>query len=108
VAAQLPTRWNVKGPWSIAVRPEFAWDSEGRWTLADQTVKALTTTLEYKLPFKSADAILRLEHRVDRSTGPQGGFFDDYETSPGVVALTPTQHLLVFGAIFTFDGAVPR
>lgn len=108
VAAQLPTRWNLKGPWSIAVRPEVGWDSAGRWTLADQAVKAFTTTLEYKLPYKSAGAILRLEHRVDRSTGPQGGFFDDYQTSPGVVALTPTQHLLVFAAIFTWDGIAAR
>src|SRR6185295_7255128 len=34
VAAQLPIRWNVHGPWSLGVRPEFAWDSDGRWTLA--------------------------------------------------------------------------
>jgi len=67
-------------------------------------VKALTTTLEYRRSFKSAGAILRLEYRVDNSTGPQGGFFDDHEVSPGIIALTPTQHLLVFAAIFTFDG----
>jgi Putative beta-barrel porin-2, OmpL-like. bbp2 len=46
VAAQWPTRWNFTGPWSVAVRPEIAWDSHGRWTLAEQTVTALTTTLE--------------------------------------------------------------
>jgi hypothetical protein len=107
-AAQLLARWNLSGPWSIAVRPEVAWDSEGRWTLADQTVTALTTTLEYRLPYRAAAAILRLEHRVDRSTGPQGGFYDDHEASPGVIALTPTQHLLVLAAIFTFDGVVAR
>jgi len=104
IAAQLPTRWNLRGPWSVTVRPEVAWDSDGRWTLADQFVKALTTTLEYRRSFKSAGAILRLEYRVDNSTGPQGGFFDDHEVSPGIIALTPTQHLLVFAAIFTFDG----
>jgi hypothetical protein len=108
MSAQLPMRWNVQEPWSAAVRPEIAWDSDGRWTLAEQTVKALTTTLEYRLPYKSAAAILRFEHRVDNSTGPQGGFFDDHESSPGVVTLTPTQHLLTFAVIFTFDGSYAR
>jgi len=108
LAAQLPMRWKVYGPWSVAVRPEVAWDSKGRWTLAEQTVTALTSTLEYRLPYRSAGAILRLEHRVDRSTGPQGGFFDDREVSPGVIGLTPNQHLLVFGVIVTFDGALAR
>jgi hypothetical protein len=103
VAAQLPIRWNVRGPWSLAVRPEIAWDSDGRWTLAEQNVKALTTTVEYRVPYKWAGAILRFEYRVDDSRGAQGGFFDDHEVSPGVIALIPTQHLLVFGAIFTFD-----
>jgi Putative beta-barrel porin-2, OmpL-like. bbp2 len=105
MAAQLPMRWNVRRPWSVAVRPEIAWDSDGNWTLAEQTVKALTTTLEYRRPYKSAAAIVRLEYRVDHSTGPQGGFFADHEVSPGVIALTPTQHLLVFGVILTFDGS---
>jgi Putative beta-barrel porin-2, OmpL-like. bbp2 len=108
VAAQLPVRWNVRGPWSVTVRPEYAWDSDGRWTLAEQSVKALTTTLEYRAPHKWANAILRLEHRVDDSRGPGGGFFDDHEASPGVVALTPTQHLLIFGAVFTFDSPSQR
>jgi hypothetical protein len=108
VSAQLPVRWTVQGPWSIAIRPEIAWDSAGRWTGAEQTVNALTTTLEYRAPVKSANAILRLEYRVDHSTGPQGGFFDDHEISPGVVGLTPTQHLLIVAAIFTFDGAYSR
>lgn len=107
-AAQLPVRWNVQGPWSVAVRPEVAWDSDGRWTLAEQKIKALTTTLEYRLPYKWAAAILRAEYRVDNSTGAQGGFFGDHEISPGVIALRPTQHLFVFGAIFTFDAPAER
>jgi hypothetical protein len=108
MAAQLPVRWNVRGPWSVAVRPELAWDSDGRWTLAEQTVKALTATLECKAPYKWSNAILRLEYRVDNSTGRQGGFFDDFETSPGNVALRPTQHLLIFAAMFTFDSPAQR
>jgi len=108
MSAQLPIRWTMPGPWSLAVRPEIAWDSHGRWTLSEQTVKALTTTLEYRALYKWANTILRLEYRFDDSRGPQGGFFDDHEVSPGVIALTPTQHLLVFGVMFTFDSPTRR
>lgn len=107
-AVQAPMRWNVQGPWSVAVRPELAYDSHGRWTLAEQTVKAVTTTLEYRLGYRWANTILRLEHRVDNSTGAHGGFFDAYEVSAGIVALRPTQHLLVFATIFTFDSPSQR
>lgn len=104
MAAQLPMQWRVGGPWRIAVRPELAWDSSGRWTLAEQTVKAFTSTLEYRASHKSLATSIRLEHRIDHSTGPQGGFFTDREVAPGVPALTPTQHLLILGVIFRFDG----
>ncbi len=108
MSGQLPMRWNVYGPWSVTLRPEFAWDRDGRWTLAAQTVKAVTTTLEYRVPYHSANAILRLEHRFDDSRGPSGGFFKGRELHPGVFALTPGQHLLIFGAIFTFDSSFRR
>ena len=102
-AAQAPMRWILSPRWSFAVRPEVAWDSLGRWTLARQTVFAFTTTVEYKLPYKSTNTIFRLEHRFDRSTGPEGGFFRGRVVSPGVIGLVPNQHLLVFATIFTFD-----
>lgn len=102
-AAQAPMRWILNPRWSIAVRPEVARDSLGRWTLARQTVVAFTTTLEYKLPYKSSNTIFRLEHRYDRSTGPDGGSFRGRVVSPGVIGLTPGQHLLIFATIFTFD-----
>jgi hypothetical protein len=108
LAAQLSMRWNVQGPWSVAFRPEVARDTTGRWTLAEQTVTALTTTLEYRPTYKQTGLTLRLEHRVDNSTGPEGGFFDDHYASPGVIALQPTQHLIVFAAILTFDGSYAR
>lgn len=108
MAAQVPMRWSVKGQWSVAVRPEIAWDSSGRWTLSEQTVRAITTTFEYRIPYKWSSTILRLEHRFDDSRGPGGGFFDDGELSPGVVGLRPTQHLLIFGMIFTFDSPAHR
>ena len=101
-SAQLPMRWTLNPRWAVAVRPEVAWDSQGRWTLARQTVTAITTTLEYKLPYKSSNTILRLEHRYDHSTGPDGGFFRGRIVSSGVIGLTTGQHLLIFATIFTF------
>ena len=108
MSAQLPIRWTLRGPWSVSVRPEVAWDSTGRWTGHEQTVTAITTTLEYRRPYRWANAILRLEHRFDRSRGSDGGFFTDGEVSPGVVGLTPTQHLLIAGLIVTFDSPLLR
>ena len=108
VSAQLPVRWTVHGPWSLSVRPEVAWDTKGRWTTYEQSVKAITTTLEYRMPYRWANTILRLEHRFDDSRGKDGGFFTDGEVSPGVVGLKPTQQLLVFGLIFTFDSPSQR
>jgi hypothetical protein len=103
MAGQLPVHWALNNRWSVTVRPEVFWDRDGRWTLSRQTVKAITTTLEYRIPYRLANTILRLEHRYDDSRGPDGGFFRGAEVQPGVVGLTPTQHLLIFGLIFTFD-----
>src|SRR5262249_12147441 len=102
-STQLPIRWQLNPRSAVAFRPEVAWDSRGRWTLARQTVVAFTSTVEYKLPFKFTNTIFRLEHRYDRSTGPDGGFFRGREVAPGVIGLTPGQHLLIFATIFTFD-----
>ena len=79
------------------------WDRDGRLTGFAQTVKANTTTLEYRVPFRDFWIILRPEHRIDDSRGPAGGFFRGAEVAPGVVGLTPTQNLLSFGIIVTFD-----
>lgn len=103
MASQLPIHWTINKRWSATVRPEVFWDRDGRWTLSRQTVKAVTTTLEYRIPYKETNTILRVEHRWDDSGGPDGGFFRGGEVLPGVLGLTPTQHLLTFGLIFTFD-----
>ncbi|TAJ23101.1 MAG: porin [Nitrospirae bacterium] len=97
------TRWHIAGPWAIAVRPEFYWDRNGRWTGSQQLVKAVATTLEYKAPYRWTNVTLRLEHRYDDSTGKQAGFFTGSEISPGVIRLTPGQHLLILGLLWTFD-----
>lgn len=98
MAAQVPMQWQLGGPWRVSVRPEVAWDSTGRWTLAEQTVKAITGTLEYRPTRKYGNTSLRLEYRVDNSTGPQGGFYTERED-----ALTSTQHLLIAAVIVRFD-----
>ena len=85
------------------VRPEFCWDRGGRWTGSPQLVKALTSTIEYRIPYRPTTTILRLEYGYDDSRGKGGGFFSGAEIEPGVVALTPTQHLLIFALIWTFD-----
>jgi hypothetical protein len=97
------TRWNVSGPWSLAVRPEFYWDRNGRWTGNEQFVKAVTSTVEYKLPLAQTTSLFRLEYRFDESTGAQGGFFKRGDVSPGVPGLTASQHLLMLSIILAFD-----
>jgi hypothetical protein len=104
-AAQLPVHWTLDRHWSVTLRPEFYWDRDGRLTGFEQTIKAVATTLEYRIPYRQAQAIMRLEHRYDDSRGPRGGFFNDGEVSPGVVGLKPTQHLLTFGLILTFESS---
>jgi hypothetical protein len=101
--AQLPVHRIVRGPWSVTARPEVAWDSDGRWTGAVQLIKAATGTLEYKLSYRKITTITRLEYRFGDSRGKGGDFFRGAEGSPGVIALTPTQHLLICGLIFGFD-----
>ncbi len=103
ISAQSPMRRAVTQRFSMTLRPEVYWDRDGRTTLFRQTVKANTTTLDYRIPYRNAAVILRLEHRIDNSRGPDGGFFKDGEVRPGVVRLTPTQNLLIFAAILTFD-----
>ncbi len=109
MSAQLPVHWVVQGPWSVTARPEFAWDRDGRWIAgrlaAEQSVKAITTTLEYRVPYRGAKGIFRLEYRYDNSQGVAGGFFTDGEVRPGVADVTPGQHLLIFGFIATFDAS---
>jgi hypothetical protein len=108
MAAQAPVKWSVRGPWSVIVRPEFAWDRDGRWIGAEQSVKAFTSTVEYRRPLGKAQAIVKLEYRVDNSRGPGGGFFTEPDLRPGVPGLTPVQHLFGIALIVTFDGTLRR
>ena len=102
MSAQLPFHYVISKRWSATIRPEVYWDRDGRLTGSRQTVKANTTTLEYRVPYRDFAAIVRLEHRIDDSRGPQGGFFRGVET-PVVLSLTPTQNLLIAAVVLTFD-----
>lgn len=103
MSAQLPFHRVIAGPWSGTLRPEFAWDRDGRWTGSKQTIKALTMTLEYRVPYWKTSTIARLEYRMDDSRGSGGGFFRGAQISQGVVALVPTQQLLAIGLIVMFE-----
>ncbi len=103
MGGNMVVKWHITGPWSLAVRPEFYWDRNGRWTGAEQFVKAITSTVEYRLPYKWMNTVARVEHRYDESTGIGGGFFRNGELRPGEIGLTPGQHLLLLGVLLGFD-----
>ena len=103
MGGNLVVRWHVAGPWSMALRPEFYWDRNGRWTGAEQFVKAITSTVEYQVPYKWTNTIVRVEHRYDDSTGAGGGFFKSGEIRPGVPGIVPGQHLFLLGVLVSFD-----
>lgn len=105
MSAQLPVHLTIQGPLSTTIRPEICWDRGGRWTGFEQSVRAITSTLEYRAPFRQAQTIVRVEHRYDKSTGKGGGFFHGGEIQPAMIGLTPGQHLLVLNVIFTVDGS---
>ncbi len=103
MGGNMVVRWQINGPWAVAVRPEFYWDRNGRWTGAEQFVKAITSTVDYEFPYKWTNTIVRVEHRFDDSTGVEGGFFKNGEIRPGVVGVSPGQHLLLLGVLVSFD-----
>jgi hypothetical protein len=101
--AALFTRWDLTGPWSVAVRPELFWDRNGRMTESRQLIWAVTGTLEYERHMGPQAWISRLEYRYDDSTGKEGGFFKGGDLRDGVPRLTRSQHLLLFSIVLAFD-----
>jgi len=97
---------------SMADRDGFIWYDGKFVPWRDATTHVLTHSLHYGLAvfegvraYKTdhGTAIFRLEHRFDDSRGPDGGFFRGAELPSGAVGVTPSQHLLIFATIFTFD-----
>lgn len=101
--AALFARWNIHGPWSVAIRPEVYWDRDGRITGSQQLLKAMTATLEYHLVNGWSSALLRLEYRYDESTGRDAGFFKGGEVAPGMIGLARDQQLLIASIVCSFD-----
>ena len=94
----LELKWHIEGPWTVALRPEFWWDRNGLMSGFEQLVRAVTTTLQYTVPYRWTNTICKLEYRYDESTGPGGGFFKGTEN-----ALTAGQQMLIFSVVGTFD-----
>ena len=103
MGGNLVVRWQIAKPWALALRPEFYWDRNGRWTGNEQFVKAVTTTLEYAVPYGWTNTRVRLEYRWDESTGVNGGFFKGGDVAPGVPGLIASQHLVIVALLWTFD-----
>jgi len=99
------TQWRFTKEWAVAVRPELYYDPDGTMTGARQFIKGVTTTLDYKLRYAWMTTLFRLEYRFNNSTGPQGGFYTEGLTSSGAIKLTPSQNLLFFSALWSFDSS---
>jgi hypothetical protein len=102
-ASALYTRWSLSGPWAVALRPEVFWDRNGLLTDAQQLLWGVTSTLDYQKHLGPHLAVIRLEYRYDRSTGPQGGFFKDGEIAPGTPRFVRDQHVIWLGLMWAFD-----
>lgn len=97
------SQWRFKKDWAIGLRPEFYYDADGTMTGARQFIQGVTTTLDYNLRYLWTRTLFRLEYRFNNSTGPQGGFYKGGEVAPGVIGLTPSQNLLFFSILWSFD-----
>lgn len=95
--------WKVSGPWSVALRPEVYWDRNGRISGSEQVLRAITTTVEYRIHLAPQSVVARLEYRYDESAGAGGGFFRRGDIAPGVVGLAREQQLILCSLIWAFD-----
>jgi hypothetical protein len=68
-------------------------------TSARQTIRALTTTVEYHTSFLDHnDLSARIEYRYDRSTGDDGGFYAGEDNH-----LVPEQNLFIVALVWSFE-----
>jgi len=92
-------RYAINDKASLSLRPEFYRDPDGLQTTARQTIKAIAGTFKHEIPLRNARLIGTIELRYDKSTGADGGFFDEPNDR-----LVPTQTTLLFGLLWAFDG----
>lgn len=106
MSAQVPIHWVLGTQWSVTVRPEVSWDRDGRWIVGrlgeGQSIAAFASTLEYRASYRWSNTRIRVEHRLDRSRGAGGGFFDRQGS------LTERQQLLIVAFSYTLDGSPGR
>jgi len=96
--------WRMREGWQLTLRPEVFRDDDGLITSNRQTIRAVTLGLEYRLaPDDRNDVSCRLEYRFDRSTGPDGGFYEGDEN-----VLVPEQQLLIAAVVWQFDSVWGR
>jgi len=92
-------QWRPHHRWQFTVRPEIYDDPEGVGSGAQQKLKAITVGGEFRFsPLELNTLSARLEYRFDRSTGPDGGFYEGELNT-----LTPDQHLVIVGLMWRFD-----
>jgi hypothetical protein len=90
---------DISESWRFAVRPEIYWDPDALMTGARQTLRAVTTTVEFRANFLEYNFLsFRVEYRYDRSTGEDGGFYAGSENH-----LVPDQNLLIVALMWAFD-----
>jgi hypothetical protein len=97
------SQWRFAKGWAVAVRPELYYDPDGTMTGARQFIKGITTTVDYTLRYAWTTTRFLLEYRFNNSTGPQGGFYTGGPNVSGAIGLTPSQNLLFFSALWSFD-----
>ena len=90
-------QWQPLEQLRVAVRPELLVDEDGLASGARQTIGAVTGTLDVPVPIPWSDTFVRFEYRYDRSTGPEGGFFEGADNE-----LVPNQHLLIAAVNWRF------
>ena len=95
-------RLTTKGRFAVTAMIDLAL----RQTNGPVTLAAISQRQHISLSYlEQLFAMLRRAGLVAASRGPGGGFFKGPELGAGHVALTPSQHLLVFAAIFTFNSS---
>jgi hypothetical protein len=83
-------QWQALDWVRAAVRPEVFLDEDGLAAGTRQTIGAITASLDVRLPIPRSEAFARLEYRYDRSTGPEGGFYEGAAND-----LVANQHLIM-------------